>query len=190
MSAIQDLAANIEQFPGRIRQAKDDRHYTIDDLAELSGVGYSAVARLTSGAQADPKLYNSAALCKVLGLSLDNLFDLAPPSDSDAALIRRAHEAELDAAAARGESDALRETFADTRTYARRQARSTVVLAVLCTVLSAVVLAYMLFDHSQLNAGLIRGGELTALAWVLVVLLAVALIVAGRAVLHALKKRP
>lgn len=190
MTAIQQITPALDSFCDRVRAAKDEAHLTIDATAEQSGLSVSTIGKILSGIQRDPKLSTAAALALVFGLSLDAIAGLAPPSDSDAALIQRAHEAELDAAAARGESAALRATFADTRTYARRQARSTVVLAVLCTVLSAVVLAYMLFDHSQLNAGLIRGGELTALAWVLVALLAVALILAGRAVLHALKKRP
>lgn len=190
MSAIQDLETNITDFPGRIRAAKDACHYTIEELADLSGVSYSAVARLVSGTQADPKLYNSAALCRTLGLSLDELFALAPPSGTDAELIQRAHEAELAAAAARGESDALRATFEGTRAYALRQARSTVILAALCALLSLVVLGYLIFDHTLIGAGLILNGQLTPLAWMLVVLLIAALSVAGRAVFHAREHQP
>lgn len=188
MSAIQDLSEHIAAFPARVKEAKAAQQMTNDTLTELSGVSSSAVNKLLAGAQAEPKLYNVAAICKVLGLSLDNLFDLAPPPDSDAALLARAHEAELDAAAARGESAALRETFADTRAYARRQARSSVTLAALCAVLAAVVLAYMLFDHTLLNAGLIRNGDLTPLAWVLVALLVASFFVAGRTMISTGRK--
>lgn len=188
MSAIQDLSECIAAYPARVKEAKTARQMTNETLIELSGVSSSAVNKLLAGAQLEPKLYNAAAICKVLGLSLDALFDLAPPSDSDAALLARVHEAESAAVAAQSESAALREAFADTRAYARHQARSSVALAALCAVLAAVVLAYMLLDHSILNAGLIRNGDLTPLAWVLVALLVASFFVAGRTMLGAGKK--
>lgn len=188
MSAIQELSEKIAAYPTRVKNAKNDLHMTNETLIELSGVSASAVNKLLANSQSDPKLYNSAAICKVLGLSLDELFSLAPPSESDAALIARMHEAEVDAATARGESAALRETFTDTREYARRQARSSVTLAALCAVLAAVVLAYLLFDHSLINAGLIRNGEFTIAAWVLVALLVASFFVAGYTAVNAVRK--
>lgn len=188
MSAIQELSEKIAAYPARVKNAKNDLRMTNETLIELSGVSASAVNKLLANSQSDPKLYNSAAICKVLGLSLDELFALAPPSESDAALLARVHEVEVDAATARGESTALRETFADTREYARRQARSSVTLAALCAVLAAVVLAYLLLDHSLLNAGLIRNGEFTALAWVLVALLVASFFAAGYTVFSAVRK--
>ena len=82
MSAIQELAPYISAYHGSIKQAKEDQHYTIDRLVEESGVSRSAVTKLYAGTQQDPKLYNSAALCRVLGLSLDELFGLAQPAES------------------------------------------------------------------------------------------------------------
>ena len=76
MSAIQELAPYISAYQRNIKRAKEDQHYTIDRLVEESGVSRSAVTKLCAGTQQDPKLYNSAALCRVLGLSLDELFGL------------------------------------------------------------------------------------------------------------------
>jgi transcriptional regulator with XRE-family HTH domain len=82
MSAIQELAPYISAYQGNIKRAKEDQHYTIDRLVEESGVSRSAVTKLCAGTQQDPKLYNSAALCLVLGLSLDELFGLVQPAES------------------------------------------------------------------------------------------------------------
>lgn len=82
MSAIQELAPYISAYQGNIKRAKEDQHYTIDRLVEESGVSRSAVTKLCAGTQQDPKLYNSAALCRVLGLSLDDLFGLVQPAES------------------------------------------------------------------------------------------------------------
>lgn len=76
MSAIQDLAPFIGAYQGKIRRAKDASGMTLEELSNESGVSFSAVSRLYAGTQADPRLYNSAALCKTLGLSLDELFGL------------------------------------------------------------------------------------------------------------------
>ena len=85
MSAIQELAPYIEAYPRRVRAAKEEKHYTISDIIERSGVSASAVNKLLAGTQMEPKLYNSAALCKVLGLSLDELFGLSAPDHTGVA---------------------------------------------------------------------------------------------------------
>lgn len=81
MSALQEIAGNIEQYPKRIREAKEKKRYTINDIVDLSGVSKSAVSKLLDGSQMDPKLYNSVAMCMVLNLSLDELFGLDKPID-------------------------------------------------------------------------------------------------------------
>ena len=82
MSAIQELAPYFSTYQRNIKRAKEDQHYTIDRLVEESGVSRSAVTKLCAGTQQDPKLYNSAALCRVLGLSLDELCGLVKPAES------------------------------------------------------------------------------------------------------------
>ena len=82
MSAIQEIAPYISAYQGNIKRAKEDQHYTIDRLVDESGVSRSAVTKLCAGTQQDPKLYNSAALCRVLGLSLDELFGLVQPAEA------------------------------------------------------------------------------------------------------------
>ena len=67
MSAIQDLAPFIGAYQGKIRRAKDASGMTLEELSNESGVSFSAVSRLYAGTQADPRLYNSAALCKRSG---------------------------------------------------------------------------------------------------------------------------
>lgn len=68
MSAIQELAPFIGAYHGKIRNAKDHSGMTLEELSEKSGVSFSTVSRLYAGTQADPRLYNSAAICKALGV--------------------------------------------------------------------------------------------------------------------------
>ena len=95
MSAIQELAPYIAKYQPSIKRAKMEKGYTCNDLVELSGISKSAVERLCDGTQADPKLFNAVALCKVLGLSIDKLFGLPSSVDSSAELRKKIHEMEL-----------------------------------------------------------------------------------------------
>ena len=79
MSAIQELQPYCDAFQGRIREAKDSKGYTLQRLIDESGVPKSAVNNISAGKQVNPLLYNAAALCKVLDLSLDDLFGLEKP---------------------------------------------------------------------------------------------------------------
>lgn len=96
MSAIQELAPYIEAYPQRVRAAKEEKHYTISNIIERSGVSASAVNKLLAGTQMDPKLYNSVAICKVLGLSLDELFGLAAPDGSARQALEKMHRLQLE----------------------------------------------------------------------------------------------
>lgn len=95
MSAIQELAPFIGAYHGKIRNAKDHSGMTLEELSEKSGVSFSTVSRLYAGTQADPRLYNSAAICKALGLSLDELFGLENPVGSPEKLTKQIHRVSL-----------------------------------------------------------------------------------------------
>lgn len=95
MSAIQELAPFIGAYHRKIRNAKDRSGMTLEELSEKSGVSFSTVSRLYAGTQADPRLYNSAAICKALGLSLDELFGLENPVGSPEKLTKQIHRVSL-----------------------------------------------------------------------------------------------
>lgn len=154
MSAIQEIAPYISAYQGNIKRAKEDQHYTIDRLVDESGVSRSAVTKLCAGTQQDPKLYNSAALCRVLGLSLDELFGLVQPAESSEELAEQMIEnAKLEATAA-AQSAQIRSTH--TMCY---------VLALFCMLLSFSLIACLVTDAQIRSVGLIRDGDLSVAAW-------------------------
>lgn len=112
MSALQEIAGNIEQYPKKIREAKEKKRYTISDIVNLSGVSKSAVSKLLDGSQMDPKLYNSVAMCMVLDLSLDELFGLDKPVDHPESMQARIHQLELENAHLSGNVKRLEEVNA------------------------------------------------------------------------------
>lgn len=188
MSAIQELAPYIEAYPRRVRAAKEEKHYTISDIIERSGVSASAVNKLLAGTQMEPKLYNSAALCKVLGLSLDELFGLAAPEGSARQAREKMHQLQLENVRLEGEKNTLK---AENRMGAERvDAQRPVILAllVLCTALCAALAGYIAIDAQISNAGLIRGGDPTVVAWGIIVLLVLAVAVVAWAMVRAIRR--
>lgn len=181
MSAIQELAPYIEDYPHRVRAAKEEKHYTISDIIERSGVSASAVNKLLAGTQMEPKLYNSAALCKVLGLSLDELFGLTAPEGSDRQAREEMHQLQLENVRLEAENRMGAE---------RVDAQRPVILAllVLCTALCAALAGYIAIDAQISNAGLIRGGDPTVVAWGIIVLLVLAVAVVAWAMVRALRR--
>lgn len=181
MSAIQELAPYIEDYPHRVRAAKEEKHYTISDIIERSGVSASAVNKLLAGTQMEPKLYNSAALCKVLGLSLDELFGLTAPEGSARQAREEMHQLQLENVRLEAENRMGAE---------RVDAQRPVILAllILCTALCAALAGYIAIDAQISNAGLIQGGDPTVVAWGIIVLLALAVAVVAWAMVRAIRR--
>ena len=182
MSAIQELAPYIEDYPHRVRAAKEEKHYTISDIIERSGVSASAVNKLLAGTQMEPKLYNSAALCKVLGLSLDELFGLTAPEGSARQAREEMHQLQLENVRLEAENRMGAE---------RVDAQRPVILAllILCTALCAALAGYIAIDAQISNAGMIRGGDPTVVAWSIIVLLVLAVAVIAWAMVRAIRQR-
>ena len=102
MSEIQELAQHIQDFPALVRKARMDKGITNEELAELSGISYSAVCKMQSG-ERDPKLYDAVAVMKAVGISADQVFDIQPPASAPSAMQERIHELELDNAVSSGD---------------------------------------------------------------------------------------
>lgn len=161
MSAIQELTPFLERFTEHIRNAKDEKRFTIDSIVELSGLSVSTVTKVVSGAQNDPKLSTAAAICQVLALSLDEVTGVVPPVPPSEALLQHIHELELQGATKDGQL---------TEAHARLKSIQPLVycLCSLCIVLTMCTTAYLLGDSQHPEIGLIRFGEVSAPAWFLI----------------------
>lgn len=155
MSIIADLNPYIEQFQPRVRAEKNAQGLTNQQLIDTTGVSAYTVNTFLSGGLSDPKLFNSIAICKALGLSVDELFGLTPESSE------KLHELELENARLTAEREAQKSYIRGLRTFA-------FVLAAICAVLSVALVIYLLIDFDIRDAGLIRYGEPTPYAWIVI----------------------
>lgn len=201
MSAIQQIASNIAAYPEIVRRAKEDHRYTNAMVSDLSGVSLSVVSKLMSGSGADPKLYDAAAICSVLGLSLDELFDLDRPPDDPNELLRRIHELELANAEQqlanseqqvanaelKGQINVLQAEKAGAYNRMRDQRSVIYILICACVVLSFALAGYLFIDSRIADAGLIRWGDITALAWIMIALIIAAIVIIGWTIVRVVK---
>lgn len=188
MSAIQEIHDNMMSYPERVRQAKDEHRYTNQEVADLAGVSYNVVGKLMAGSGADPKLYDSAAICRVLGLSLDELFDLDRPPDDPNEMLKRIHELELENTEQAGKLDVLSAKSAGLCSRMRDQRSVIYILICACVVLSFALAGYLLVDLRISDAGLIQWGQLSALAWVTLVLIFAAIVTIAWTVARVMRK--
>lgn len=181
MPAYQELLKHFDEFPEKLKAAKNAKKLTNAELAELSGVPAPTVNKQLAGALQDPKLYNTVAMCKVTGLSLDRAFGLLPEEGTPEALLEKVHEMELDEAHKDAEIIRLRTVEKFQLEQLRTRKVSMLIMLCLCAILTIALVAYIIIDSGIPNAGLIRFGDPTAAAWIFIglVIVAAAVIVWG-----------
>lgn len=174
MPAYQDLLKLFDAFPEKLKDAKIAKRLTNAELAELSGVPAPTVNKQLAGALQDPKLYNTVAMCKVTGLSLDRAFELDLPQDTPEALREKVHEMELEEAHKDAEVARLQTVVKYQAEQLRTRKTSMLIMLCLCAILTVALVCYILIDSGIPNAGLIRFGDPTAAAWIFIGLVIVA----------------
>lgn len=177
-TSMQKLSPYFDEFSNEIKQAKDRQGKTLASLSETSGVPYTAVSRICAGTQVEPRLFNAAALCDDLGLSMDKLFGLTPTGDIDIAE-RRIHELEV-------ENAALKATVAANRERIKSECRTTRMMAGVCFLLAMSLVLYLFIDSQIKHAGLIRNGTLSLEAWLFIVLIVLSMAFAAIAFVRSL----
>lgn len=174
MSALDELSDEISAYPNAIRVARAKAGMSNEQLAERSGVPYSAVCKVQSGLQ-NITLPQAAAICATLGVSLDALIGL-PDSRPAAA---NAHEMELKLSDKEGDVRVL-EAINEMLTLQLKRLRSGLfVTMVLCALLTVGLITYMVIDARIPYAGLIQTTGLSGGAWLFILLVVAAAVVMG-----------
>ena len=189
---FQDLQPYIQSYPYKIKKARADKGLTQKELAEAAGVPLSSIQKLNVNNQ--DALFNCAAVCRVLDVSMDELFGLRSPADVTE-LTSQIHSLELDNVRKDGEIGRLNAVADGDKRHAEdvaariRSLRSLVLaLAGFCTLLVMVVIGYMIFDVHILTAGLFQSAGLSAFAVLLTLLLLAAVAAIAVALWHLYKK--
>lgn len=165
MSKMEDMQSYFDEYPEALRKARASSSLTLAELARISGVPYNSICSVNSGATKQPLLYYSAATCKALGLSLDELFGITN-TEGSVTQLKRINALEVKAACLEKDVEHHKRMNAVYRPL------------IFCLVGVCAIIGYVMFDIQLKNIGLFKSGGLTVLAVFLaiVVLAAVALI--------------
>lgn len=174
MSALDELSDEISAYPNAIRVARAKAGMSNEQLAERSGVPYSAVCKVQSGLQ-NITLPQAAAICATLGVSLDALIGL-PDSRPAAA---NAHEMELKLSDKEGDVRVLEAVNEMLTSQLKRLRSGLYVSMVLCALLTVGLITYMVIDARIPYAGLIQTTGLSGGAWLFILLVVAAAVVMG-----------
>ncbi|MBQ7339004.1 MAG: helix-turn-helix domain-containing protein [Clostridia bacterium] len=71
--SIESNAKNTENYIDRIKQLKNEKKITNEQLSEMTGIPLSTMSKMLAGISEQPKLINVVAIARALGCSLDYL---------------------------------------------------------------------------------------------------------------------
>lgn len=187
MTAFQCLQPYFDSYNSKITSARNAQKLSIVELAEQAGVSYSSVATQSAGKADNPKIFEQAAEAYVLGLSLDELCGLCPPTEVTE-LTSQIHSLELENARKDGEIGRLNAVSDGDRQRIKSLRSLVLALAGFCTLLVMVVIGYMIFGAHILTAGLFHSAGISVFAVLLALLLLAAVAAIAVAMRHLYKK--
>lgn len=160
---IQEMGRRAEECRITVRQEKAKQGYSNKRLAEDSGVGESTVNKMLSGAISNPGIIQAAAVCRVLGVSLDKGMGLesdgGKPEDAGALLDEKDRAIERLLERSRLQTEELKEVRGTYRPLVAW-------LCGLCVLLTIVWGIYVMLDAKQPDMGLIQSGSVSPVVWI------------------------
>lgn len=164
------------------REARDRLNFTNQDIADETGIPLSSVKNFFAATSKAPSVVSAGLICKFLGVSLDDFFEIVPAENAEAQLRRQMKEEHMNS-----ENQRLTEVNGLRKELDKSRLSTILVLSFLCAVLSVALIFYIVVDFRIKDAGLIRGGEVGAGAWVIITLVAIAFGVMTSALLSAIR---
>lgn len=164
------------------REARDRLNFTNQDIADETGIPLSSVKNFFAATSKAPSAISAGLICKFLGVSLDNYFEIVPAEDAEARLRRQLKEDHINS-----ENQRLTEVNGLRKELDKSRLSTILVLSFLCAVLSVTLIFYIVMDFRIKNAGLIQGGQVGAGAWGIIALVAIAFGVMTSALFSALR---
>lgn len=164
------------------REARDRLNCTNQDIADETGIPLSSVKNFFAATSKAPSVVSAGLICKYLGISLDDYFDIVPTVSTEAQLRQQLKEEHMNS-----ENQRLTEVNGLRKELDKSRLSTILVLSFLCAVLSVALIFYIIVDWHIKDAGLIKGGEIGVGAWIIITLVAIAFGVMTSALFSAIR---
>lgn len=150
----------------KMRNQKDALHETNQSVADGTGIPLSNVGKFFSGTLSNPSVFNTAAMCIHLEMSMDELFEIAPPENVEKVreLEARLERANSDLELIKHHNELLESGLKD---------RKPVIfgLTAICFLLVVALMGYLAMDVTNLNFGFFTHDGVSAVGVVIAVVL-------------------
>ena len=167
MTPYQKLTPYFDTYNKKITEERNKHSLSLTELSERAGVSYSSVATQSADNAPNPKLFEQAAICSVLGLSLDGLCGLPCPTDVSE-LTNRIRELEIENTQFVGDVRRLTEVRYEKDNQLHSYRLTLYALVAICVILAAALIGYMIFDASITTVGLFQNTGISILAAALI----------------------
>lgn len=163
---IQRIQPQCDSLHIKMRNQKDTLHETNQSVADSTGIPISNVGKFFSGALSSPSVFYTAAMCIHLGMSMDELFEIAPPENVEKVreLEARLERANSDLELIKHHNELLESGLKD---------RKPVIfgLTAICFLLVVALMGYLAMDVTNLNFGFFTHDGVSAVGVVIAVVL-------------------
>ena len=195
-TVIQAIQPQCDNLHIALKHKKEEKHMTNQDVADITGVPLSNIAKFFSGTLARPDVYNVMSICICLNVSLDELLgnsavikpDQNRAKELEAENERLKHDLQL-----AEKLEHISEKNAD-RIDKVLRVRSTFmyILMALCSVMVATLIGYLRMDVRNPDIGLVQRTGVSPLIIVVVAAIAMSFgvgIAYGIKVINKLRKK-
>ena len=180
------MSASIQEL---CRNAKKRMGVTSQDISDGTGIPLSSVNNFFASSSKAPSFYLVCAICRFLGVSVDRALEITGNISPEEELrqVQDEKERELQSTKMKYENEKLKELNAVHAKLDKSRRTVIIILSALCALLALSLVFCLMVDASIRNAGLIQNGKASAAAWLLILLVAVAVGVMGTVLFNALR---
>lgn len=169
----------------KMRDQKDSLHETNQSVADSTGIPLSNVGKFFSGALANPSVFNTAAMCIHLGMSMDELFEIAPPDNAE-----KIKHLELQLERANSDLDLVKHHNELLESGIKDRKPVIFGLTAVCLLLTVALMSYLTMDVSNLNFGFFTHEGVSVIGIIIIALpLVSAVVLAARFIKGKKEKR-
>lgn len=180
---IQRIQPQCDSLHIKMRNQKDTLHETNQSVADSTGIPISNVGKFFSGALSSPSVFYTAAMCIHLGMSMDELFEIAPPENAEKIkhLESQLERANSDLELVKHHNEILESGLKDRKPVMFG-------LTAICFVLVIALIGYLAMDVSNLNFGFFTHEGVSAVGIIIIALPFVAAVVLAAQFIKSRKK--
>lgn len=156
---------HVQNLLQKLRELKEERKLTNEDIAEMTNLPTTTVARMFSGATKDPRFENIVRVAVALGVSVDRVLGLALPKDETVPpKVETVVESFADVLKVKDDllsskNDLISELQDSRKDLRKANFRMTLVIFILAIALGICLVglsAYLIYDIANGDIGIIR----------------------------------